>query len=396
MKGHARGARLRHPHQRRAQLILVALACVIVVLSAWLIVVLTLYSALGDAAFRRHPALLPAHPFASYFATTASLAVARAKAIAANPKDSHALDVASVPHDVGGRTAVVVDGAIPESERKRIADTYIKLTGRAATDGWHREKASDASLEHNAMAKNMPFDECDGAPLDAIRALLPHFYDQCSPARPSWVTRCTIYAQSFADVDEAHEDRSHDGDAFSVTAIWYPHERWHPHWGGETVFLSSSAGGADAELVLPVLPKPGRLLLFDSEISHMAQPPTVIAEPFAPPMTSKLQLASTRTTGNRFSFVFRTLCGRRSSRQLVADHDRDDDGKLSRGEAVKLFSSLDMGAPEMAYRKLAAAARRRQGAAAAAAVLAEPADLDVFFGVADEPKLRASLRGAGT
>ena len=255
MKGHARGARLRHPHQRRAQLILVALACVIVVLSAWLIVVLTLYSALGDAAFRRHPALLPAHPFASYFATTASLAVARAKAIAANPKDSHALDVASVPHDVGGRTAVVVDGAIPESERKRIADTYIKLTGRAATDGWHREKASDASLEHNAMAKNMPFDECDGAPLDAIRALLPHFYDQCSPARPSWVTRCTIYAQSFADVDEAHEDRSHDGDAFSVTAIWYPHERWHPHWGGETVFLSSSAGGADAELVLPVLPR---------------------------------------------------------------------------------------------------------------------------------------------
>ena len=145
-----------------------------------------------------------------------------------------------------------------------------------------------------------------------------------------------------------------------------------------------------------VLPKPGRLLLFDSEISHMAQPPTVIAEPFAPPMTSKLQLASTRTTGNRFSFVFRTLCGRRSSRQLVADHDRDDDGKLSRGEAVKLFSSLDMGAPEMAYRKLAAAARRRQGAAAAAAVLAEPADLDAFFGVADEPRLRASLRGAGT
>ena len=122
MKGHARGARLRHPHQRRAQLILVALACVIVVLSAWLIVVLTLYSALGDAAFRRHPALLPAHPFAAYFATTASLAVARAKAIAANPKDSHALDVASVPHDVGGRTAVVVEHRIEAAEAHLVAD----------------------------------------------------------------------------------------------------------------------------------------------------------------------------------------------------------------------------------------------------------------------------------
>ena len=59
-----------------------------------------------------------------------------------------------------------------------------------------------------------------GAGLEAVRAIAPHFFDQCSPLRPIWATRCTVYAQNFADVDEAHEDRNHDGDAFSVTAIW--------------------------------------------------------------------------------------------------------------------------------------------------------------------------------
>merc|ERR1719424_2515679 len=103
------------------------------------------------------------------------------------------------------------------------------------------------------MAKNLGPDECEGGEgLGAVRAIAPYFFDQCSPARPIWATRCSVYAQNFADVDEAHEDNHHAGDAFSVTAIWYPHERWHPHWGGETVFLSTSEGTADAELMLPV------------------------------------------------------------------------------------------------------------------------------------------------
>ena len=393
MKGHARGAPLRHPYRRKNLVIVGCLFCGIGVLFTYLVVVITLYGALGDAAFRRHPTLLPAHPFGSWFGESAAFEAAkRAKG---GGVDVHELDVTGVAHSVGGRTAVVLDGAIPERERKRIADTYIKLTGSSATDGWHREKANDNSLNENAMAKNMPVDECDGLSLAAIRDALPVFYDQCSPARPSWVTRCTIYAGSFADVDEAHEDRVHDDGAFSVTAIWYPHERWHPGWGGETVFLSSSAGGADAELLLPVLPKPGRLLLFDSQISHMAKPPSVIAEPFAPPATAKLNLATTRTTGNRFSYVFRVLCGTKTSRQLVSGHDADGDGKLNRKEAVKLFSDMDIGAADVTYRHVAAKARTRGASSTAQAFLA-PEDLDRFFGVPDEPVLRARLRGGET
>ena len=124
MKGHARGARLRHPHQRRAQLILVALACVIVVLSAWLIVVLTLYSALGDAAFRRHPALLPAHPFASYFATTASLAVARAKAIAVEHMRRRAGEYAPAAAEAASGNASAEMRAAAARERSAVMRVF--------------------------------------------------------------------------------------------------------------------------------------------------------------------------------------------------------------------------------------------------------------------------------
>ena len=166
----------------------------------------------------------------------------------------------------------------------------------------------------------------------------------------------------------------------------YPHERWHPHWGGETAFLTSSRGGLDAEIVLSVLPRPNRLLLFDSEVPHMAKPATVIAAPFAP-ASGRPPLASTRTAGDRYSVVFRTLCGRETSAELVARGDRDGDGALDRGEAAKLFDKLGIQFAPALLRRLADAGENpgagRWGAA----------DLDALFHVPGADALRARLRG---
>lgn len=253
--------------------------------------------------------------------------------------DTHEPRISSVVHSVMGRRAVVIDKAIPEKERKRIADQYIKLTGSSSQQGWHREKASDLSLDHNAMGKDMTWDECDGVSMSIIRSLLPHFYDQCDPFKPVWVTRCSIYAQTFIDIDEVHQDRNHDEKAFSVTAIWYPNERWHAGWGGETVFLSSES--SDADLLLPILPKPSRLLLFDSEIPHMAKPATPIAEPFRPAAVSHVMLPSTRTNGNRYSFVIRTMCSTLTVEELV---EKFGDGAktLTRSQLAKLLDYLEI------------------------------------------------------
>lgn len=260
--------------------------------------------------------------------------------------DVHEPELSSVVHSIRGKRVVVVDNAIPERERKRVADRFIKLTGSSAQDGWHREKASDLSLDHNAMAKDMTYEECDAGPLSVVRTLVPHFYDQCDVDKPVWVTRCSIYMQTFIDIDEAHEDRQHDSTGFSVTAIWYPHERWHAGWGGETVFLSRNA--ADSDLLLPVLPKPSRLLLFDSEIPHMAKPTTPIAEPFRPGPLAMVSLPSTRTTGNRFSFVLRVLCARQTVDEMVHEFDTNRDNKLSRQEVTGLFRKLEIDRVEFA------------------------------------------------
>jgi hypothetical protein len=96
-----------------------------------------------------------------------------------------------------GRRVVVLDGAIPEPERRRVADRYIKLTGSDAQQGWHREKANDNSLDHNAMAKDLSYDECNGQTLDTLRKLAPQFYEECAFDRPIWVSRCSIYVRLF-------------------------------------------------------------------------------------------------------------------------------------------------------------------------------------------------------
>jgi len=261
---------------------------------------------------------------------------------------------------VQGKVVVVMDEVISEGERRRVADRYIKLTGKAAQDGWHREKASDLSLDHNAMAKNMPFEECDAEAMSIIRTAAPHFYDQCNPDFPMWVTRCSIYMQTFIDIDEAHQDRSHDALAFSVTAIWYPHERWSSAWGGETTFLSGS-GDSSADLLLPVLPKPRRLLMFDSEIPHMAKPTTPIAEPFQLYSSiAHLTLPTTRTSGNRFTFVLRTMCGRQSVPDLHERFDTDHNQLLSRSELIQLFRHLEIERIEGAIQRLSRIAKGQQ------------------------------------
>ena len=112
----------------------------------------------------------------------------------------------------------------------------------------------------------------------------------------------------------------------------------------------------------------------------MSKPPTVIAEPFAPPVLN--HVPSTRTQGNRFAVVTRALCGRKTSKELVAAYGTD--GYLSRHQAQSMFEELDVGAS----RDLATRLRANQRASAA--------DLDRLFRVPSTADLheRVSLRGS--
>ena len=53
------------------------------------------------------------------------------------------------------------------------------------------------------------------------------------------------------------------------TMIVYFNQKWHPNYGGETIFYDDKL-----DIVHAVVPKPGRVVIFDGRIPHSARPPT--------------------------------------------------------------------------------------------------------------------------
>lgn len=64
---------------------------------------------------------------------------------------------------------------------------------------------------------------------------------------------------------KAHSDYYWDSDAKSL--LYYANKEWDKNWGGETVFFDDS--GEEIEYVMPFIP--GRLIIFNSDIPHMAK-----------------------------------------------------------------------------------------------------------------------------
>jgi SM-20-related protein len=81
--------------------------------------------------------------------------------------------------------------------------------------------------------------------------------------------RAYTNASTFGDMLFTHTDclpEQHD-----LTALWYLCDTWEPEWGGETLFYDK-----DDEIAFAVVPRPGRLVVFDGAIKHVGRPPSRI------------------------------------------------------------------------------------------------------------------------
>jgi hypothetical protein len=74
-------------------------------------------------------------------------------------------------------------------------------------------------------------------------------------------------------VDTIHVDSS-TGTTGAYTILHYGNFVWDKNWHGETVFYNSDA----EEILHATMPKPGRVVIFDSNIPHCARPPSRLAE----------------------------------------------------------------------------------------------------------------------
>jgi len=77
------------------------------------------------------------------------------------------------------------------------------------------------------------------------------------------LVRCYANALAYGMDGTVHTDASEPG---NYTAVYYPHERWSPNWGGETMFYNE----AENRIVACFFPRPNSLAVFDGRVPHRA------------------------------------------------------------------------------------------------------------------------------
>lgn len=97
--------------------------------------------------------------------------------------------------------------------------------------------------------------------LSAIASVWDKIRDQFAP--DYHLVRCYANGHTYGLDGHVHRDAKPGEDA--LTALVYVNPTWRPEWAGETVFLSED-GECEA-----VMPKPGRLIVFDGTVQHVAR-----------------------------------------------------------------------------------------------------------------------------
>lgn len=87
------------------------------------------------------------------------------------------------------------------------------------------------------------------------------------------ILRQYINYSTMETVDMIHYDSRSDQPGF-YTLLHYGNYVWDKNWHGETVFYNADA----SEILLSTMPKPGRLVFFDSSIPHCARAPSKLTE----------------------------------------------------------------------------------------------------------------------
>lgn len=82
-----------------------------------------------------------------------------------------------------------------------------------------------------------------------------------------YVNGYTFGTDGYAHVDDGWVNERYGKDALSETVILYLNDKWDIDWAGETVIFDD-----DREIEGSVLPKYGRILVFDSKKLHAARP----------------------------------------------------------------------------------------------------------------------------
>lgn len=167
---------------------------------------------------------------------------------------------------VDGRPLRVFDGILPD------VGEYVRTLGRAAFT--RTEIARPETAEYKHWATEVKIEALVQQPIfELTRRAVAGFADGSTGFRPY---RAYTNVASYGDMLFTHTDcLPEQGD---LTALWYLCDRWDIEWGGETLFFDGAG-----EVACAVIPRPGRLVVFDGAITHVGRPPNRIC--YAPRYT---------------------------------------------------------------------------------------------------------------
>jgi hypothetical protein len=161
----------------------------------------------------------------------------------------------------------LVDGYLPEEQLAKLQEFF--QTNVLWTYGWqsNREKVPFSHWNHDFLKthrQNQSNEEqmlLKNEALEPIRALwLKLKSDQL---KDHSLVRCYANAHTFGIEGYPHVDSRKPG---NYTTIVYINPMWKPEWAGETVFINDLG-----DITHAVLPKPGRITIFDGRITHAAR-----------------------------------------------------------------------------------------------------------------------------
>jgi SM-20-related protein len=90
--------------------------------------------------------------------------------------------------------------------------------------------------------------------------------------------------QTYGQSGEIHTDTDQPG---HKTVVYYANSYWQPNWHGETIFYTPDK----TEIVRAVMPKPGRIIVFDANTPHAGRDPSRLCPVMRVTVTFKLQPA---------------------------------------------------------------------------------------------------------
>ncbi len=130
---------------------------------------------------------------------------------------------------------------------------------------WHRHFAGNVNPDH--VKEGGKGDQYDCAnELKRQNSLVYEAWQflQGTALRGHTLVRCYANAFPFGCDGTIHTDSTAQN---SFTSVYYPHDEWHPNWGGETVFFNHG----QTDITASIYPKPNRLVLFPGTVPHVAR-----------------------------------------------------------------------------------------------------------------------------